>query len=339
MGDGMRVPIGCGCWCGLWAMSLACTAPLPVEPDGEPGFESSDDVVLGDEVVCETPVDGFDRLAPVAEERGVVHAFSGALTMRLGQAGVVARDLDGDGDIDLSVGAQRGDVPIWANDGHGHFEPVPSPPSLERIVMRHAAVDLTGDGLPELIFAGAGHVTWRENLGDLSWGPAIEAWRGNQDHIAAAFALGDADRDGDGDADLFVASHRDFGPTPPNSFYRNDGSVDDWATLVEDGAEIGWAQIFSPMGIDAADLNGDEELDYCITDTGAIKCFLSAGGFWAEGAAEMGLVPPGNLPGDWSGWSLDLVDLDVDGFLDVGVVAAFADISSSEGPDQPDGHA
>ena len=379
--------------CALWAVLAACAgAPDADDPAGEPGFESSDDVVLGDAVVCAAPVDGFDRLSPSAADLGIEHIAAGPAQLRLGQSGVVARDLDGDGDIDLALGATGGDFPIWANDGDGGFERVASPGTLDRFVLRHAAADLTGDGLPELIFVGAGQLTWRENLGGLAWGPAREAWRGPESHLAASLSLGDADGDGDldvvvpglfvngaggdaqdrvfqneggdfalveswpeegdkamsvvalwtdrdddGDADLFLASHRDFVATPPNFFYRNDGPANGWATLTEDAAEIGWAQTSSPMGIDSADLNGDEVLDYCTTDTGPIKCFLSGGGVWAEGGEQLGLAPPGDSPGDWSAWSIDLVDVDVDGVLDVAVAAAFADITNPDWPDHPDG--
>ena len=377
---------------GVWVVLAACAAaPNADDPAGESGFESSDEVVVGDAASCASPTDGFDRLVPAAQRLGIEHVLTGPAQLRLGQSGVVARDLDGDGDLDLALGDTRGAVALWANDGEGGFERAESPEPLDRIALRHVAVDLTGDGLPELAFVGAGHLTWRENLGGLQWGPPREAWRGDPGHLAAALSFGDADGDGDldvavpglfaegsdqrpqdrvfrndgggfelveswpeegakamsvvalwtdrdddGDADLFVASHRDFGPTPPNSFYRNDGPQAGWAALTDDASDIGWAQVFSPMGIDSADLNGDGRLDYCLTDTGPLKCYLSDDGGWAEGGARLGLVPPGDLPGDWSAWSVDLVDVDVDGVLDVAAVAAFADISNSQWPDHAD---
>jgi hypothetical protein len=375
------------------ALCLGCPTVDSVEdPAGEPSFESSDAVVLGDAVACEEPVEGFDRLEPIATELGVDVTFQGPLVYRLGQSGTVVRDLDGDGDLDVSLGGFMGSIWLFENDGQGGLIERDRLPKIAWRVMRHAAVDLTGDGLPELVFVGGSHLTWRENLGDLTWGPPVVGWRGEVGHIASALSFGDADgdgdldvaipglfaegptqrsqdrifrndgadgftlmhaspedgdkpmsvvalwtdRDADGDQDLFLASHRAFQATPPNRFFRNDGPADGWATLTDDADAVGWAQVSSPMGIDSADLNHDGVLDYCFTDTGAIRCYLSGDGTWAEAGAQLGMLPPGDLPGDWSGWSIDLADLDVDGVIDGAVVAAFADVMNPNATDQPD---
>lgn len=368
---------------------LSGCAPAGEEPPPEPTWSSTDAVVFGDRVVCDDPVDTFDRLAPMAADLGIEHGYDGPPQQGLGHAGVVARDLDGDGDLDLSFGDRTGAIPIWANDGEGNFEPLAPLDTLGLIVMRHAAVDLTGDGLPEWVFTGMGHVTWRENLGDLTWGEARVLWDGPAGALSAAMSFGDADgdgdldlalpglrreggpgrdrvlrntdsgfevverwpesgpkpmsvvaqwtdRDGDGDQDLFVASHRNAQGGAPNSFFRNEGGGG-WPELVEDADAIGMAQIYSPMGIDSADLNDDGTLDYCITDTGAIRCHLSTPEGWVEAGAQIGLEPPQEPGGSWSGWSIDLVDLDVDGWLDAAAVAAFADVQMLPWPDQTDG--
>jgi hypothetical protein len=385
---------------GRWAVVLVvsgvlggCAPPADDDDSAAPvgAMNSTDPAELGPAVVCASPLEGFDRLEPIAAELGVVRPVDGPVTLGLAKSGVVARDLDGDGDIDLSFGAAFGDVPIWANDGAGGFERATSPEPSSELLLRHAAVDLTGDGLPELIFVGDGRVAWRENLGELRWGPERVVWEGPAGHLAMAMSLGDpdgdgdldlampglraedpggardrvlrnddleftpvevwpdgpgkpmsvvalwTDRDGDGDADLFLASHRDVVATPPNAFFRNDGPVGPWVSLVDDAAEVGFAMVSSPMGIDVADLNGDSVLDYCFSDTGAVRCLLSAGTAWVQAQQELGIAPPVEPAGDWSGWSVELVDVDVDGLLDLAVVAAFADISASSWPAQPDG--
>jgi hypothetical protein len=130
------------------------------------------------------------------------------------------------------------------------------------------------------------------------------------------------DRDGDGDLDLMVlGGNPDCDEEDPGSaFYRNDGTSDGTTSMVNDAPQVGTGAVFSAMGFDSADLNSDGRLDYCASDVGPPRCYLSAGSEgWVEGALALGLVPtepvyefPSTI-----GWSLDLRDLNNDGYLDV----------------------
>jgi len=130
------------------------------------------------------------------------------------------------------------------------------------------------------------------------------------------------DRDDDGDLDLIVlggnpdCDEAEFGSV----FYRNDGTSDGTTSMVNDAPQVGTNAIFSAMGFDGADLNSDGRLDYCASDVGPPRCYLSAGSdSWIEGAVSMGLYPDDpvyELP-ETIGWSLDLRDLNNDGHLDV----------------------
>jgi hypothetical protein len=126
------------------------------------------------------------------------------------------------------------------------------------------------------------------------------------------------DRDGDGDQDLLVPSLRGAFGMSPTAFYRNTGEDDIGVRFQDDASSLHANLAISGMGIDSADLNGDGVLDYCISDLNRMQCLLSDGtGAYAESAEALGMVlaplPPGK---GWSGWSVDLVDLDNDGMLD-----------------------
>lgn len=115
------------------------------------------------------------------------------------------------------------------------------------------------------------------------------------------------DRDRDGDLDLLLTSDHEL----PTAFWRNDG---DW---VEDAGAVGAQSRISAMGIDSGDLNGDGELDYCITDIGPVSCLLSFESGWVDGSVSHPLTPavPAGVA-ETVGWSLDLLDFDHDGAPD-----------------------
>jgi hypothetical protein len=150
------------------------------------------------------------------------------------------------------------------------------------------------------------------------------------------------DRDADGDLDLLAAGDRADIDFPPTAFFRNDGpGPDGRVRLVDDAPDIGADLRNNPMGHAIADFNGDGRLDYCTSDIrDRLTCLQSTpAGVYAESAAAMGLAPdftthPGwaDRPADvfdpagsggvfWSTWSLALADLDNDGHDDLAAVA------------------
>ena len=117
------------------------------------------------------------------------------------------------------------------------------------------------------------------------------------------------DVDSDHDQDVFIPS--DLGP--PSTLWENDGGV-----FTEVASAVGTDIVMAAMGIDAADINGDGLLDYCMTDVGPLRCLQSdASGIYLEPGPGLGLTPS-----DWVGqagtvgWSFDFADFDADGRLD-----------------------
>ena len=340
---------------------------------------------------CADPAAGLTALEETAAQRGVDLVLTP--TEDPGQClelpgGVVAEDMDADGDVDLMFWRAEGFPALYRNDG-GRFEAVPVelgavPEVWGRAVASIAAVDLDDDRLPEVILVAAELVLAAPNLGGLSFGPfeVLYERSGYPRACTASLAVGDpdgdgdldmylpalmsatdatfntgtmnqedpdsitpspdrllinadgtyvdrsdrvaeadatfslvaafTDRDGDGDQDLLSASHTPY----PTLFFRNDG-VEDLA-LVEDSVDIGFSLQVSSMGIASGDLNADGLLDYCISDArNNLVCMLSGdAGYYGAGVA-LGLTttrPPGEL--DWTGWSVEIVDLDNDGRLD-----------------------
>ena len=444
------------------ASLVACLALLGCqqEPDPPAGEPSSGGLMVGEEVACASPTSGLDRFTEEGLERGL------SLELVIDEApnscfiipgSVVAQDLDGDQDDDLLVFRTQGFPHVFVNDGLGHFDALPEGENLvERFGFRvasHAAVDLTGDTLPEVIVVGPGYAAMARNLGNLEFSnfeiiyqedsfprtcfntmafgdadgdgdldlvlPGLDllpetGLGSGQDQpesgtldrlflnqngtfeLSLGLSPGDTpglsllgaftDRDKDGDLDLLVTTDRPMAPLPPTAFYRNDGLDDAGTPILEnDAPSIGADIRFSAMGLAVSDLNGDDALDYCMSDD-YIYCLLSdnQGGYIESGLA-MGLSPdleshPDWDPEDnlhdhgddddsrgggkggqddhgggeddhgggqddhgggegemeqfcqWFGWSLELVDLDLDGHLDLPVVAGSTPPRNPEDP-------
>ncbi len=215
-------------------------------------------------------------------------------------------DLDGDGDLDLLLTAID---PVPDADWRVSFateESVPIVGTPERLLFR----DEGGWSEPTLLHQGP---DGDDGLSILSFF---------------------SDRDDDGDLDLYISSDRAIPGNPPSAFLRNDGGPDR-PGLVNDSAAIGADNRVSGMGLGSNDLNGDGWMDYCMTDVAShLQCMLSDGqGGYLQGGLALGLsiewaeTPDpnqGGFPPPWSGWGLEMLDLDNDGRLDAAAVAGGA---------------
>lgn len=240
---------------------------------------------------------------------------------------VVAGDADGDGLADLFV-VPATDVWFLKNLGGGSFatgELVWSDP--QDAAYRHLSLalgDADGDGDLDLLLPS--HEPWNAGpppddpgpnpqfegqpdrvllLDDGAYGGDIVLDNGTRSLVLAGTFT---DFDGDGDQDILVPSDRAL----PLALWRNDGGA-----FTDVAPELGAAFAMDGMGIDAADLNGDGRLDYCITDSGPMKCLLSDGGSFVESTQVLGLSPPARDANPATiGWTIEIADLDNDGHLD-----------------------
>ncbi|MCB9778438.1 MAG: VCBS repeat-containing protein [Alphaproteobacteria bacterium] len=138
---------------------------------------------------------------------GGIHSFANALG-----------DVDGDGDLDLAVAVGEayynapGRSLLFANDGAGGFGVAPTwTTDADRHSFDVAFADLTGDDLPELVFAnsGSGHTVYANEGGALSAAPAWTAAGDAGDFEGNTLDVGDID--GDGAPDLVVSDNDQLG--------------------------------------------------------------------------------------------------------------------------------
>ncbi len=377
--------------CAAGALPIATPTPSPAPTPTPP---PSGPVTFEPAAPCDAPTAGFLRLRP--GERGLAQDNPADTTERSCPwmpGGVVVSDLDGDGDHDLLFSAPPGFPALWEGvDGAftARGVDVDLGPLLGRETLAQAAVDLDGDGLPEVLLVGEGFAASCPNLGGLRFGPPellfVEPdfprtcinslavgdvdgdgdldlllpgldpiphegfrpshepiWPGTPDRLlvqdGGVFTLARAleqspypwlsmhalftDRDDDGDLDLFVGSDRARDGRPGASFWRNDGG------LVDDAAETGADVHACVMGGEGRDFDGDGDRDYCFSDlSSTLRCLLNEDGVYVDGGAALGLTAdlaavPGWTPSDepWAPWSVEAIDLDNDGHLDVATAA------------------
>ncbi|MBN1478419.1 VCBS repeat-containing protein [Candidatus Sumerlaeota bacterium] len=235
---------------------------------------------------------------------------------------VAAADLDGDGDIDLLTASSNDSRIAWFEntDGAGTFGAINTISTLAAgAVVVHAA-DLDGDGDPDALSASLQNdrIAWNENrLNEVS------ADFGTQQIITN---IGDggrwvstADLDADGDLDVLATFHYDdrvvwcentdgagtFGPAQPLSTPDPD-------SIPDNGNE---GELDGPVGIGAADLDGDGDLDIftATSHTNSVAWFENR---LDEVTADIGTPEVITTAAD-GGYSVAAVDLDGDGDLDL----------------------
>lgn len=137
------------------------------------------------------------------------------------------------------------------------------------------------------------------------------------------------DIDHDGALDLFVSPDL----VGAISVWHNDGILDGAPHFTDIAAMLGVAVGMAGMGMDNVDLNGDEVLDYCFSDIGPVRCFVSMQGSYFESGQALGLWPSSWVEAVGTvGWSIELVDLDNDGAVELVQASGEATVEEGETP-------
>jgi len=193
---------------------LGACSPAPGDDDDTADPSDDDDDVStggfeeGPEVTCTDPVAGFDRLTDRTADLGIDLVYEPDDVLRACPAipgATVIQDVDADGVLDVMFWERDRFPHLFAGDGDGGFMPTELAGATGGMqINMFAAVDLTGDGLPELVFAGEDGVGVAENLGNRQFGDVamIYTQTGFPRPCLDTMAWGDID--GDHDLDLLL---------------------------------------------------------------------------------------------------------------------------------------
>ena len=213
---------------------------------------------------------------------------------------LVARDMDGDGDRDLVVTLKNTNaVQILVNNG-GSFTPGASFPTLSDEARRLAVGDLDGDGDMDVVVASrnSNDVTSFLNLGGTL--ARVGAFAAGQEPRYVELA----DVTGDGLLDAIVGAHDSRQVVILNGL--GNGTFAQGAILSV-GAQL------RPVGVVAADLDGDGDRDIATATSGNglnfASVFLNTGGGWS---GPFNYSSGGVNPDD-----IGAADFDLDGDLDL----------------------
>ncbi|MEZ6232732.1 MAG: VCBS repeat-containing protein [Phycisphaerales bacterium] len=280
-------------------------ADLDGDGDADLAFAQADQGVQGSGVLVFLN-NGDGTFAP---ER----AFAGGRSPK----GIVATDLDGDGDIDLATSNNHStsrSVTVLLNDTAGDFSSRFDIPIAQGAPYKLAAGDLNGDGRPELAVSLMNHnpaFVVLTNNGSGGFAPPVPYTVGP---VAAnglpGIAIADLDKDGDNDV---LGAIDTSGTLSTIAVFRNDGSgVLTRDTPVSTGQALGAIHDFA-----VADVTGDAWPDVVVC------AFSSQFGFSVlAGDGAGGLLTGVPLRSGDNAKALELGDVDGDSDLDLVVASS-----------------
>ena len=235
----------------------------------------------------------------------------------------VPLDIDGDGDLDLFVGARPvfyygrwngGQSRLYRNDGRGEFTDVTAsqlPAGFIDIVEDVAAGDIDSDGDIDLVIATAidlilpstGQTRLLLNNGSGTFTEATASRLPVDGDSSLAIAFGDVD--GDGLLDLVLGNQGSV------KLYRNTGN----GVMQDVTAGRVPQPITFAVDVELQDVDGDGDLDMLVVNHGSAaftKLFLNDGsGTFSDNTSAAGLTGIGTAT------DAELVDSDADGDLDL----------------------
>lgn len=251
----------------------------------------------------------WTRAAPVGLSFEEVQRFSTRTTPEESSRayGGVAADMDGDGQLDLTVvNEDTADVRVFLNraDGSGTFESMLPPSSVGSVPSPSEPADFNADGAVDLALANTQGDSVSILLGDGAGGFASHQLVGVGVRPRGLAVL---DVDGDGDVDIANTNHDDSSI----SVLLNDGQGTFGApTFFGSGSEGEWA-------LAAGDMDEDGRLDLVVggRDAQTVRVYRAVG----DGTFTAGV--PQSSGG--AVWMLVLGDVDGDGHEDVAAVNSF----------------
>ncbi|HSF19402.1 MAG TPA: CRTAC1 family protein [Vicinamibacteria bacterium] len=262
--------------------------------------------------------------------------------------GAAATDYDNDGDTDLLV-TNYGENVLYRNNADGTFDDVTARAGVSdpRWSTSAAFGDVDGDGFLDLYVAN--YIAFTPSVLD-GLDPSFCIWRGVRvmcgpnglpgerdalyrnrgdgtfEDVTTAAGVDNADGKGlgvvfvdfdeDGDQDIYVAND-----STPDFLYQNDGrgKFEDVALLAGVAVSM-YGKPQAGMGADAGDYDGDGRPDLFVTnfqgDYNALR-HNDGLGMFTDVSDATGLTAPSF---ERLGWGAKLVDLNLDGFLDIFVV-------------------
>jgi len=245
-------------------------------------------------------------------ELRLTSAFSSAVPTDVGA--VVLVDFDGDGDLDLSFSRimRRPGMELWENDGAGTFSPVVLGVEPPEVPAGLAWADFDQDG--DLDVAVPNYTRGSTRLFAREAGAFVDVTEevGLEGFGRASFQAMWFDYDLDGDVDLLVAEDKGSSFGWATQLYRNDDGR--FANVT---TEAGFREPVDGMGLAVGDVDGDLDLDVFVADDGRADgghlLYVNRGdGTFVEEADRR--APGTEL---YFGWGVELVDLDLDGDLDL----------------------
>ncbi len=212
-------------------------------------------------------------------------------------------DVDNDGDLDLAAVDLFGYPCVFFNN-EGELERSPSWRAVDyNLDLSCAFVDIDNDGWLDLV------------VGNINWAiPLIRIYKNNQGRLetraswrsvlpqtdyetADGIAIGDVNRDGW--LDVFVSNYMNEGKRN-YGFFNNEGRLDTFPNWLSNDQN---ASIRSYL----ADLDGDEDLDFCYANRGRAMVYENINGSLSPNPVWSSSVS--------SEWGVAVADIDNDGLI------------------------